>query len=407
MPGPGLRADPWSDARRIARKLARRVRRVEGRVVSLVPAGPVRGRVLYSYVLDPLLGPRDGPVDVSHTHFWESRQMAWTLVDLGHAVDAVHWTNRRFVPEHGYDVVLDVRANLERWTGALPASTLRLFHCDTAHWSFNNAAQAERLAALRARRGIELRPVREMPPHRGIELADHGTYLGNDFTRSTYDFAGTPMTRIPVSVPCTYDWPTGKDFESARRRFVWFGSGGLVHKGLDLVLEAFADLPDLELLVIGPVRRERDFARAFRRELYGLPNVETVDWIDVTGRRFTELARSSLALIYPSCSEGGGASALTCLHAGLIPVLTREASVDLDPAWGIELERATVEAIREQARALAARSPRDLEAMARGAWEWARAHHTREVFATAWRAFAEELAAGRLAGARTTDGEAP
>ncbi|HVS14256.1 MAG TPA: glycosyltransferase [Thermoanaerobaculia bacterium] len=404
---PGSRVgDLWSDARRVARKLARRVRRVERRVVSLEPAGRPRGRVLFSYVLDPLLGPRDAAVDASHTHFWESRQMAWTLVDLGWAVDAVHWTNRQLVPQRGYDVVLDVRANLERWVETLPASALRLLHCDTAHWSFNNAAQAERLAALRERRGIELRPVREMPAHRGIELADHGTYLGNEFTRSTYAFAGTPMTRIPVSVPATYDWPTGKDFEAARRRFVWFGSGGFVHKGLDLALEAFAGLPDLELLVIGPVRRERDFARAFRHELYELPNVETVDWIDVTTPRFSELARGGLALIYPSCSEGGGASALTCLHAGLIPLLTREASVDLDPAWGIELERATVEEIREQVTRLAAQAPSELEAMARGGWEWVRGHHTREIFADAWRAFAEDLAAGRLDGARTSDGEA-
>jgi glycosyltransferase involved in cell wall biosynthesis len=208
-----------------------------------------------------------------------------------------------------------------------------------------------------------------------------------------------------VSVPRTYPWPAGKDFAAARRRFVWFGSGGLVHKGLDLVLEAFAGMPDFELLVIGPVRRERDFGRAFHRELYTLPNIETIDWVDVATPRFTGLAESALALVYPSCSEGGGSSALTCLHAGLIPVLTREASVDLDPAWGVELERATVESIREQVAGLAERAPSELEAMARGAWEWVRQHHTREVFAERWRGFAEDLAAGRLDGVRTSDGE--
>ena len=391
------------DAQRIARKLARRVRAVERRVVRLEPTGKARGRILFSYVLDPLLGPREAPADRSHTHYWESRQMAWTLVDLGYAVDAVHWTNRRFVPELAYDAVLDVRTNLERWVDRLPSSTLRLLHCDTAHWSFNNRAEQQRLEALAARRGIVLAPRRQMPAHRGIELADHGTYLGNELTRSTYEAAGTPMTRIPVSVPCCYDWPQGKDFAAARRRFVWFGSGGLVHKGLDLVLEAFAGMPDLELIVIGPIRRERDFASAYRRELYELPNVQTVDWIDVASPRFVELCGKSVALVYPSCSEGGGASALTCLHAGLIPLLTREASVDLEPAWGVELETASVEQVAERVRELSGRASAELEAMARAGWEWARRHHTRERFAEAWRRFAQDLAADRLRGAVTLD----
>jgi glycosyltransferase involved in cell wall biosynthesis len=395
--------DAFDRARRLARRLARRVRGVEDRVVRLAPAGEKRGHVLFSYIVDPLLAPRDAPVDHSHTHFWESRQMVWTLVDAGYAVDAVHWTNQRFVPRLAYDVVLDVRTNLERWVGHQPSSTLRLFHCDTAHWAFNNQAQAQRLADLAERRGIVLAAHRQIPPNRGIELADHATYLGNAFTRSTYQPWGTPMTRIPVSVPRRYDWPQGKDFASVRRRFVWFGSGGLVHKGLDLVLEAFAGMPDLELVVMGPIRRERDFARAFRRELYELPNVETVDWVDVAAPRFLEICRRGLGLVYPSCSEGGGSSALTCLHAGLVPILTREASVDLEDAWGVELTKASVDEIRAAVRTLSERPAGELEAMARGAWEWVRAHHTREAFADAWRGYVAELADGRLRGAVTVD----
>jgi glycosyltransferase involved in cell wall biosynthesis len=220
------------------------------------------------------------------------------------------------------------------------------------------------------------------------------TYLGNEFTRSTYPSGGAPMVRIPVSVPRTYDWPVAKDFDRARRTFLWFGSGGLVHKGLDLVLEAFAELPHCSLLVCGPISRERDFARAYRRELYELPNVRTLGWVDVGSERFRELALRCGALVYPSCSEGGGASALTCMHAGLLPVLTREASVDLSPETGVLLREATVEHVREAAAGLAALPAAELEQRSRAAWEWARAHHTREVFAARFRAFAGELVAG-------------
>jgi glycosyltransferase involved in cell wall biosynthesis len=382
------------EARHQWRKLQARARRIDRRVVRLEPVGELRARALFSYVLDPLLAPATAD-DTSHTHFWESRCMVETLLGLGCAVDAVSWTNSSFEPEREYDLVLDVRGNLERWAPRLGARVTRVLHCDTAHPAFNNAAERARLDALEARRGVRLRPRRQMPEHGSARVADVLSYLGNEFTRSTYPAGGPPMVRVPVSVSRSYAWPTGKDFERARRTFLWLGSGGLVHKGLDLVLEAFAGLPDLRLLVCGPLSRERDFARAYARELRGLGNVRPIGWVDVGSPRFEAIARECGALVYPSCSEGGGASALTCMHAGMTAVLTREASVDLTSETGVLLPEATVATLREAVAELAARPAVELETMARAAREWARAHHSREVFAARFRAFAEELIDGR------------
>ena len=41
--------------------------------------------------------------------------------------------------------------------------------------------------------------------------------------------------------------PEGKDFEVCRPHFMWLGSRGFVHKGLDVVLEAFSEMPELAL----------------------------------------------------------------------------------------------------------------------------------------------------------------
>ena len=38
----------------------------------------------------------------------------------------------------------------------------------------------------------------------------------------------------------------------------------MVHKGLDLVLEAFAGMPEYHLTVCGPVAKEKDFEREKR-----------------------------------------------------------------------------------------------------------------------------------------------
>lgn len=374
--------------RRFLERLSRRIRRVESRVVTMAPppaTGKPVGRALLSYILDPYLLAPGQPEPHSHTHFWESREIGRILTGLGFELDVLHWTNRTFTPARAYDLFVDVRLNLERLAPLLGPDCLKLMHIETAHCDFYNPAQLRRLQELEERRGIRLAPYKLLEPNRAIEHADAATILGNRATQATYAHAGKPLWPVPISQPFLYPFPAAKEFTTARRRFLWFGSGGLLHKGLDRVLEVFAALPDLELTVLGPIDREPEFARAFRRELYATPNIHTHGWIDVASPEFLVVAQRHLALVYPSCSEGQNGGAVTCMHAGLIPVLSRESGVDLDPDYGVTLVHSSLDEIRDRVRGLAARPPDELAAMSRSAWEWVRAHHTREQFARAYR----------------------
>ena len=68
--------------------------------------------------------------------------------------------------------------------------------------------------------------------------------IGNDFTESTFRYANKRIFRLPIPAACTFPWPDGKNWERARQRFLFFSSGGMIRKGLDLVLEAFARMPE-------------------------------------------------------------------------------------------------------------------------------------------------------------------
>lgn len=413
-----------SEVDRITAKIRRRLSREEQRVVTLTPRDAAgadrepRADVLFSYILDPFLvaerlgATRLGPsadghasgdpaaeavereIPYSHTHFWESWTMARTFVGLGCRVDCVSWTHASFVPERPYDLVLDVRLNLERWAPGLPESTLKVLHIDTAHWTFHNPAQEARLEALRRRRGVTIAPQKMLPPNRAIETADVATVLGNRFTQGTYAFADTPLLHVPISVPRAYP-DLEKDVDAVRRRFLWFGSGGLVHKGLDLVLEAFVGMPEMHLTVCGPIRRERDFEHEYYDALYRTPNIHTHGWIDVDSPEFLQLARRTLGLVYPSCSEGGGGSVYTCMHAGIVPLVQREVSVDVEASYGVLLEDVSIDGIRCAVRALAARPAEELASMSRRAVEVARARQTKSAFRAGWRDVAERLLDGR------------
>lgn len=352
--------------------------------------GPRQGAVLVSLITEPFLRPPGTPISHDHTHHWETVEIVEVWREMGFDVDVIRWTNKTFLPDKPYDIVIDTRANLERLAPYLPETCLKVMHIDTGYWEYHNAAQLRRIAAIRERRGAVIAPSKILPPNRGIQTADCATMLGNAWTASTYAFANKPILRVPISTTDMFDWPEGKDFAAARRRFLWFGSAGLVHKGLDLVLEAFAQMPECRLVVAGPVKNEQDFPEVYRKELYETPNIEVLDWVDLHSPEWLTLARTCGGVVYPSCSEGGGGSVITCMHAGILPVVTDSASVDIED-FGVPIAGETVDDVIAAVRTVAAMAPEELERRTRAAWEFARAHHTRDIHAAAYRAAAKAL----------------
>lgn len=328
-------------------------------------------------MIESFLLPAGAPLPVNHTHYWESLQMAATLRELGYDVDVISYRNTTFQPRHDYSLLLGARVNFDRLAGLVGEECVKVVHLDTSHWLFNNTAAYQRHLDLARRRGVAI-PIgrKQVEQNWAVENADHATVLGNDFTVGTYAYACKELHPLPIPSCRTFPEPT-KDFDAVRRNYVWFGSHGLVHKGLDLVLEAFAGLPDFRLTVCGPVAADAAFSRAYARELHGLPNIETVDWVAIDSPRFERIMADSLGIVYPSAAEGQAGSVVTCLHAGLIPVLSPQAGVDVDE-FGVLLRDVTVAGIREAVRELSALPAPQLRERALETWRTARATYTRE-----------------------------
>jgi glycosyltransferase involved in cell wall biosynthesis len=364
------------------------------RVVSLKPLGSSRGNVLLSYILDPFLLKPGQPVSHAHSNHWESLQIARTFLDLGYCVDAIHYTNQQFQPKKDYAVLVDGRWNLQRLAPLLNSDCLKVMYIDVCHILFQNAAEASRLLAVQQRRGVTLEPRRFEMPNLAIEHADCATILGNEFTINTFRYANKPLYPVPIIPSACYPWPEGKDFEACSKRFLWFGSGGLVRKGLDLVLEAFAGMPDYHLTICGPIGKDEDFERAYQKELYETPNIETIGWVDIDGPGFKDICRRSVGMIYASCAEGQCGGVVACMHAGLIPVISYESGVDVHD-FGMILPDCSIQEIQNAIRRVSNFPAKQLEQMARGAWEYAQANHSREKFALEFRKVMEHILAAK------------
>jgi hypothetical protein len=357
------------------------ITRRDKRIVSLRSENNSKGIVLLSYVIDPFLKHNSESIPVSHTKFWESLQIAKTFLELGFNVDVISYGNALFSPKKNYNIFVGSRIHFEEIAQRLNPDCIKIVHLTISHWCYNNKSQCERLLSVQKKKGITISPIKMAETNLAIEYADFATILGNDVTIDTYKYANKPIFPIRISTPVLFPWIENKKFDECRKNFLWFGSEGLVHKGLDLVLEVFSEMPEYNLTVCGPVSEEKDFERAYYKELYQTPNIKTVGWVDINSQKFHGIINNSVAFVYPSCAEGQSGGVVTCLHASLIPIISVQSGVDISPDFGVALRDCTNEEIKKSITFISQLEENVLERMAKKAWEFARENHTKDSFA--------------------------
>lgn len=323
----------------------------------------------------------------SHSNLWECKEIADTWIRNGYDVDVIDWDNYWFVPDKRYSVFIDIHSNMERLYPYLGKTCLKILHVTGSHWWFQNSEEFTRLRNLFIRRDENrkdswIKPRRQVPKSDAINYADYVTILGNTTTWKTFGSGIAPSKPVFfLSGSTTKLFPfVHKDFQTARKNFLWMGSDGAVLRGLDLVLEAFAGMRGVNLTVVGAVEKERDFVKEYRNELYKTTNIRTVGYMDVASKRFENILETNAFLIYPTGSEGQAGSVITCMHGGLVPVVSDRTGVDIGH-WGVVLNECSVSEIQKTVARASDYPAGVVSKMAQDTRDYARATHTRQRFA--------------------------
>jgi hypothetical protein len=137
--------------------------------------------------------------------------------------------------------------------------------------------------------------------------------------------------------------------EETAKNFLFFGSLGAVHKGLDLLLEIFSQ-PDYpyNLYVCGLYETEKDFYEEYHDELYNHKNIHPMGFVDVLSEKFKQIVTNCAYSILPSASEARAGSLLTVMSAGVIPIASKICGYDEDEV--ILLEDCSKECIERNIR---------------------------------------------------------
>ena len=338
--------------------------------------------VLISYITYPI---RKG-IRKLHTNYMELFIIIDVLKSLNFNIDLADYNYEGNIDYGKYDLIFGLGLPFGKSFYEKRAKrTIKICYMTGSLNLFN---QMERNKYLKERKGVTVIPRRNYYwkyLQESISMSDAVITTGNEWTKSTITPYNNKVfcVRLPIYLPdkeFIINTIAKKDFDRARSNFLWFGSSGALHKGLDLCLDIFSKRTELFLHVCGPVDREEDFFDIYKTELKGLKNIKYYGFVDIDTDIFKDIVNSSGFSLFPSCSEGGGGSLLTTMAYGLVPICTKESSVDINPNYGFLLPDFKIEIIYNFVNYCTNLKEADLKNMSFNAIEYTFKNHNPDIY---------------------------
>lgn len=176
-----------------------------------------------------------------------------------------------------------------------------------------------------------------------VKCADSIMYIGErgQFSNNSYQDMGLPVHSILPSSANSIEYKS--HWETTRRRssYLCFAGSGLICKGVDILIEAFSDLKNLDLYICGPQEKDLEaLFEAYPESLSEGSNIHYQGYVRPNSESYKELVKECSFQILNSAAEGCATSITTCLRSGLIPIANFEAGLNLK-GFGIEITNST------------------------------------------------------------------
>ncbi len=359
-----------------------------------LPATSPRALIIYAthYLHKVLFKQAVDPAWVnSHSGFWESVELLRLVNEAGYIVDYFDtWNENLTIDWDRYDLVIDERDNLRHCTSVRP---VKVFYCTGVYWLLQNVGELRRNQAFMERTGIKTLVKRQMSPTTSDNHADLISYFGSDAQLRCFTprLGFVPLNISCVTVPASL---VARDLVTTRNHFVWFGGAGLLHKGADLAIEAFKEMPDVELHILGGIQEDDNLNEWLQVTARQYPNIRLEGWMNTESPRFREIMAQSVAVLLPSASEGGAGSAAQAMHFGLLPIVTATANLRCPLGLVIDTEEpdAVIAGIQAAVRAVQARPAAELARESAACMAFAKENFTREAYGRSIKALLARVA---------------
>lgn len=306
-------------------------------------------KVLLSYIISPFIEQKHQ----RHTNILECYTAAEIFKELGYNVDVVDFQSDIKMDVSQYDICYGFGVTYNKLLEN--KNVISIMYGTGCSLLYSNRVSLHKLSEFYNKTKLmAYSSIRYLPQeaYKALFLSDLIIPLGNKFTAETYKIEGG-CSNIK-NLPCFYynDYAIdaeNKDFAQIKKNFLWFGSTGLLHKGLDLLIEIFSRRDDIHLYICGANKNEVEFFDYYAKALNNhIQNIHNLGFVDLNSSKFKEVMNNCVACLFPSLSEGGSPSMLTVMgNGGLIPIASQAAGVDISH-YGFEFEKIDEKHIEEK-----------------------------------------------------------
>jgi glycosyltransferase involved in cell wall biosynthesis len=299
-------------------------------------------KALVSYLVQPVIEALSGIDTALFSNSGAGRTIPKVLNEMGYEVDVINWDDTSPV-EGEYDLVIYHGGKNFNQIKKLKTSKNKLVYYSTgSYWQFHNKEEKKRLEYFVKRHGQRLgldREIKYSEEEANIK-ADAIIVLGNANTAKTYskfkNVYNIEGASMPIAKPRLISKPLGD-----KLGFLFLSGPGNLHKGLDIVLDAWQKLPtNYELHIITYL--EDDFTKFYHKELYATSNIHTYGYVPQRSKEFYKIINQCQYSILLSCSEGSPGSVIESMCQGLIPIISKASHISV-PEEGIVVDPVDVD----------------------------------------------------------------
>ncbi len=270
----------------------------------------------------------------THTNSWEIFCITKCLNQLGFWVDIIDRSiDDNYLPDDVYDIFFsngatDSARHYTRYAKKLKKA-VKIYQAVNPNPIIRNIRIKQRFSdyTKRTEQTLPLTSLTSVNINREMSNTDYIFSVGNETTNKTFRPFNKPIYKLFLSTSPKIPFDINAILDKQKNSYLFFAGAGNIFKGLDLILEAFSKLSNLNLYVC--TNLEPQFLRQYQSLLHESPNIHLEGFVHVNSRRFRHLTNICGYVTMLGCAEGTATSVLTCLRRGLIPVITPETGLDV------------------------------------------------------------------------------
>jgi len=327
--------------------------------------------------------------NIGRTQPFEILSIAKVLADQGYCLDVIGCNDTKaltYLKSKKYNLIFGFGEAFYQLTKLHPEATSILYMTEH-HPEFADREEKKRLAYFYERRKKKGRIVRSgnfYKPHHFTRPYTHVITMSE--VEPFKEVYKTPFNIYPTGVTNPDFVFRPKDHKSARRNFLWLGSFGAIHKGLDLLLDVFENRDDITLHIAGLSEEDKKLLNPKKRE-----NIIDYTYIDIKSDTFLEVAEKCSYIILPSCSEGFSTAITTGMLHGLIPVVMKDTGFNRLGNNVILLEDHNIPYLDQKLTELSTKASNELTILSKNVFDFAHENFSIAAFEKSFREIIQHI----------------